>query len=159
MKQIVNDHSLIFTGDLNRLFYKHYLHRSQLTIPVFTIRDPSNILVVFAVKHKKEANLYCLPFSFFSFFFYCKTKRKRFTSDHQRLAEITAQVVLAHGLHSEQVQNVRGHVGDDCFLQEEETNKQKKKLFVIQTHLPCRSDCGYSIFLKMKEHYIKQLVL
>lgn len=40
------------------------------------------------------------------------------TSEQQCLTEITAQVMLTYCLHSEQVQDVRGHMSDDCFLQE-----------------------------------------
>lgn len=38
------------------------------------------------------------------------------TSEQQGLTEITAQVTLTHRLHSEQVECVGGHVGDDGFL-------------------------------------------
>lgn len=41
------------------------------------------------------------------------------TSEEQRLTEITPQIVLTHCLHPEQVQDIRGHVADDRFLQEE----------------------------------------
>lgn len=40
------------------------------------------------------------------------------TCKEQCLAEITPQVVLTYCLNSEQVQNIRRHISDDCFLQE-----------------------------------------
>ena len=36
---------------------------------------------------------------------------KVLTPEEQRLAEVAAEVLLTHSLHSEQVQEVRGHVG------------------------------------------------
>lgn len=41
------------------------------------------------------------------------------TSEEQRLTEITPHIALTHCLHPEQVQDIRGHVADDRFLQEE----------------------------------------
>jgi len=89
----------------------------QLTIPVFTIRDPSNILVVLA--EKKRRKHFKNSFHVFDLYkLFQNTYRLPATSEQQCLAEITAQVMLTDCLHSEQVQDVRGHISDDCFLQE-----------------------------------------
>lgn len=50
------------------------------------------------------------------------------TSEQQSLAEITAQVMLTYCLHSEQVQDVRGNISDDCFLQEKTYTHMDQKL-------------------------------
>lgn len=45
-----------------------------------------------------------------------KHKHIALTLEKHCLAEVTAHVVATHCLHSEQVENVRGHVVDNGFL-------------------------------------------
>lgn len=71
------------------------------------------------------------------------------TSEEQRLTEITPQIMLTHCLNSEQVQDIRGHVGDNRLLQEETCTH-------VDTSGLCRELCTCCILAQCKDKWQRQ---